>query len=320
MAEIKNFTDFENITYCGNEAQEIFSKMLYNSDLAATGITMMPNVKSKQKLYTGEIGDVWQKYTCPFTPSGEASLAESYIEPAEIKVNLENCYDAFWPTFLVEQTKIGLQGGIPQTFFDWFFNNELLTKMEKEYQELFWKGDEDYSEETKKYLSVTDGVEKKLKNSDAEQVSGTKFTVDNILAQVEGVVMKAIENAAEQDVDADNYVIFMNHSDVKLLEVALGKESANILTTSVFSNYYRSGNDIYVLGHKVVRTEQSRNTVIMGPVRNIVLGFDQWGDHITYKLIDLRETTGDNAFRVLALANIAVGIVLPELFVYLSAE
>lgn len=320
MAEIKNFTDFENITYCGKEAQEIFSKSLYNSDLANTGVTLMPNVKSKTKLYTGEISDVWQKYSCPFTPSGEASLAESYIEPSEIKVNLENCYDAFWPTFMVEQTKIGLQGGIPQTFFDWFFNDELLVKMSKEYQEIFWKGDTDYSEETKKYLAVTDGIEKKLKNSDAEQVAGTKFTVDNILAQVEGLVTKALDNAAEQDVDSDDYVIFMNHSDVKLLEVALGKESANILTTSVFSNYYREGDTIYVLGHKVVRTQQSRNTAIIGPVRNIVLGFDQWSDRVSYKLIDLRESTGDNAFRVLAIANIAVGVVLPELFVYLSAN
>ena len=55
--------------------------MIYDLDLANSGITLRDNVKGKEKLYTGKVGDVWQSYTCPFTPSGEASLAESFIEP-----------------------------------------------------------------------------------------------------------------------------------------------------------------------------------------------------------------------------------------------
>ena len=34
---------------------------------------------------------------------------------------------------------------------------------------------------------------------------------------------------------------------------------------------------------------------------------------------DMRETTGDNMFRVLAISNIAVGIVFPEGFVFAKA-
>ena len=37
----------------------------------------MDGVKGKMKMYTGEIGDVWQAYSCPFTPQGAASLAEN---------------------------------------------------------------------------------------------------------------------------------------------------------------------------------------------------------------------------------------------------
>lgn len=312
-----NFIDVENLTYCGKEANEIFSKMIYDLDLASSGITLMDNVKGKQKLYTGEVGDVWQAYTCPFTPSGEASLAESFIEPVRIKVNMENCYDAFDNTYFVEQTKITLDGGIPETFANWFFNEKLTPKMSKEYQEIFWQGDTAHAEETKKYLKVTDGIEKRLEDAEGvNKINGAKFTVDNVLAQVEAAVVGAIDKATELDVDSDDYVIFMNHSDVKLLEMALGKQSAQILTTSVFSNFYREGDNIYVLGHRVVRTMQSRNSIIVGPVRNIVLGYDTFDSHTQYKLIDMRETTGDNMFRVLALSNIAVGLVLPELFTY----
>ena len=60
---------------------------------------------------------------------------------------------------------------------------------------------------------------------------------------------------------------------------------------------------------------QSKNTIIFGPARNLVLGYDTYDSHLEWKLIDMRNSTGDNMFRIIAISNIAVGIVLPELFV-----
>lgn len=311
-----DFVNVASLTYCGKEAQEIFSKSVYNLPLAGYGITLMDNVKGKQKIYSGESGDMWQAYTCPFSPSGSATLAESTIEPVRIKVNLENCYDKFDNKYLVEQTRITLDGGIPQTFSDWFFNTQLLPKMEKEYQQIFWQGDTDYVG-SHEYLKVIDGVEKQIKESEATLIEAAgAITVDNVISQVEAVVMKALEVAATEEVDTENYKIMMNYADLKLLEVALGKETAGNLTVSIFKNYSKNGDTINVMGFDVVPTMQSRGTILMGPANNLVLGFDTFDSHTEYRLIDMRETTGDNSFRVLALSNIAVGIVLPELFVY----
>ena len=309
-----NFIDVSGLTYCGKEAQEIFSKDIYDIDLRQYGITFMDGVKGKMKMYTGEIGDAWQLYTCPFTPAGATSLAEAFIEPAAIKVNQENCYDTFWNTFLVDQTEISLRGGIPQTFADWYFA-KLRQKMAKEYQEIFWKGDEDYSASTKTYLKAVDGIEKQLdENSGVTKVSGATITVDNAVAQVEAVIMKGLEVAGNAEVDTEGYKIFMNHQDVRLLEVALGKICCPN-KESIFANYARQDGRIFVMGYEIVPTMQSKNTIIFGPARNLVLGYDTFDSHIEYKLIDMRETTGDNMFRVIALSNIAVGIILPELFV-----
>lgn len=313
-----NFIDLSNLSYCGKEAQEIFSKDIYDIDLRQYGITLMDGVKGKMKMYTGEIGDAWQLYTCPFTPKGAASLAEAFIEPAAIKVNQENCYDTFWNTFLVDQTEISLRGGIPQTFGEWYFA-KLRQKMAKEYQEIFWKGDVAYTGATKTYLKAVDGIEKQLNgNTAVTKVTGAAMTVDNVISQVEAVIMKGLEVAGEAEVDTEGYKIFMNHQDVRLLEVALGKICCPN-KESIFSNYGRENGRIYIMGYEVVPTMQSKNTVIFGPVRNLVLGFDTFDSHIEYKLIDMRETTGDNMFRVLAISNIAVGIILPELFVYSKA-
>ena len=311
-----NFINVSGLTYCGKEAQEIFSKDIYDIDLRQYGITFMDGVKGKMKIYTGEIGDAWQLYTCPFTPAGAASLAEAYIEPAAIKVNQENCYDTFWNTFLVDQTEISLRGGIPQTFSEWYFD-KLRKEMSKEYQEIFWAGDTGRTATTKVYLKAVDGVEKKL---DAAIPSGNSitlsaFTVANVLAQVEEAIDKAIEAAATAEVDTEGYKVFMNHADVRLLEVALGKICCPN-KESIFSNYARENGRIYIMGFEVVPTMQSRNTIIVGPSKNLVLGYDTFDSHIEYKLIDMRDTTGDNMFRVLAISNIAVGIILPELFVF----
>lgn len=311
-----NFIDLSNITYCGKEAQEIFSKDIYDIDLRQYGITFMDGVKGKMKLYTGEIGDAWQLYTCPFTPAGAASLAESFIEPAAIKVNQENCYDTFWNTFLVDQTEISLRGGIPQTFGDWYFD-KLRKKMSKEYQEIFWQGDTARTATTKVYLKATDGVEKKLSAlPSGNKVALSAITVDNVIAQLEAVITKGMDVANAAEVDTEGYKVFMNHADVRVLEVALGKVCCPNSVNQVFANYARENGRIYVMGYEIVPTMQSRNTIIFGPVRNLVLGYDTFDSHIEYKLINMRDTTGDNMFRVLAISNIAVGIILPELFVY----
>ena len=310
-----SFIDVSGLTYCGQEAQTIFSQDIYELPLYDF-ITFMDGVKGKVKLYSGEIGDVWQEYSCPFTPDGEVVLSEDYMEPAAIKVNLEECYDKFWNTYLVEQTQISLRGNIPQPFSEWFFD-KLRKKMSVEYQEIFWKGDTGYTGTTKAFLKVTDGVEKQLddKVPSGNTISGSVFTVDNIVAQVEAAVMKAIEVAAAAEVDTENFKIMMNHNDVRLLEVALGKDCSCNNSGQIFNNYARNNGRIWVMGFEIIETMQSRNTIIVGNPKNLFLGYDTFDSHLEYKLIDMRETTGDNAFRIIAISNIAVGVLYPELFV-----
>lgn len=311
-----NFIDLSNLTYCGKEAQEIFSKDIYDIDLRQYGITFMDGVKGKVKLYNGEIGDAWQVYTCPFTPAGAASLAESFIEPAAIKVNQENCYDTFWNTFLVDQTEISLRGGIPQTFGEWYFG-KLRQKMAKEYQEIFWQGDTARTATTKAYLKVTDGIEKKMAALPADnKYTVTAFTVANIIEQVEAIILKGIDVANAAEVDTEGYKVFMNHADVRVLEIALGKLCCGNNINDRFANYGRENGRIFVMGYEIVPAMIGKNKVVFGPARNLVLGYDTFDSHLEYKLIDMRETTGDNMFRVIALSNIAVGVIMPELFVY----
>ena len=303
-----NFVNVENLIYCGKYAQEIMVKELYESNLRGYGFTYMPGVKYKQELVTGEVGNLFQAYTCPFSPSGDVVLSQSWITPVVMKVNLEECYDAFWDLYMGEQTEISLNGGIPQMFFEWFFQSRLLVELRREYEDVFFNGDTAYSG-SKNYLKLADGLIKQMgADAKTKHVQATAFTVDNILTQVE-----AISLMVPEDVVLDDYKIFMNINDVRVLKAALGKNSP--LSVDIWSNFTREGERVYVNGFEVVPTLQARNSIIMGPAKNIVLGYDVADSEVQYKLIDMRETTLDNTFRVGVITNIAIGYAYPELFV-----
>lgn len=305
-----NFVQVNNLTYEGEYAKEIFVKNLYESKLKQMGITYMPGVKGKQQLVSGEVSDLFQKFTCPFEASGSATLAEKWIEGVPMKVNLEQCYDSFWPTFMAAQTEVSLNGGIPQSFFEWFFNDMLIKELGKEYEQIFWNGDK--TNGATDTLKIADGLVKQLNaDSKVNKITGSALTVDNIVAQVEAVALKGIEAAA--DTDMTDYKLFMNVNDVRLLNVALAKEA--ILNTQVWANFGREGDKIYAYGFEVVPCMIAKNNIVLSPAKNLVLGYDIADSEVSYKIIDMRQTTLDNTFRVGVITNIAIGYVYPELIV-----
>lgn len=301
-----NFADLGNINYCGKEAQEIFVKDLYESNLKGYGIRYMSGVKGKTQLMSGEVGELFQAYQCPFTPEGNVTLSEQWIEPTAIKVNLEECFDSFWNSFLVEQTSVSLNGGIPQTFYDWFFNNVLQKELRKEYEEIFWNG----GLGGKSYLSLAEGIVKKVsEDENSVKVTSATLTTANILGIV-GEVASAIN---DMEVDTEGYKIFMNHMDYRKLITALGNESP--LTTAVWANFSKQGETVYAYGYEVVPCRIAKNNILASHPLNLVLGYDVDNSDIQYKIVDMRETTLENMFRVGVITNIAIGVVYPELTV-----
>ena len=270
----------------------------------------MPGVKGKQQLVSGNVSDLFQKFTCPFSASGEAVLTEKWIEGVPMKVNMEECYDSFWSTFMAAQTEVSLNGGVPQAFFDWFFNGVLVPELGKEYEQIFWNGDK--TSGANDTLKIADGIVKQLNaDSKVNKVAGATLTVDNIIAQVEAVALKAM--AAASETEMEDYKLFMNVNDFRLLKVALAKEA--ILNTQVWANFGRDGEKIYAFGFEVVPCLIAKNAMILAPAKNLVLGYDIADSEVSYKMIDMRQTTLDNTFRVGVITNIAIGYVYPELIV-----
>lgn len=303
---ILNFNAPDNLMYKGKEANEIMSKPIYESDLYSYGITYRPGVKGKEQLIMGEVSELFQMYTCAFSPSGEVNLSEQWIEPFTMKINLQECYDAFWPSFMAEETRRAYVGeNIPRTFFEWFFNDMLIKQMKREYEEIFWNGD---TESGAGILKLGDGIVKKLANTEVKKVTGAVLTVDNILDQI-----TAVAALADINVDDSEYKIFINKGQMKILKTALGNEK--IFNNYVWNNFTKEGEKVYAYGFEVVPTRIAKDVILLAPNKNLILGYDLESDQTSFQILDLSQVTGDNEFRVIAMCNMAVGLVYPELMV-----
>lgn len=304
-----NFVAPENIKYVGKQANEIMSKPIYESDLYSYGITYRPGVKGKEQLIHGEVGELFQTYTCAFSPNGDVKLTEQWIEPFEMKINLQECYDKFWPSFMAEETRRAYVGeNIPRTFFEWFFNEMLIKEMKKEYEEIFWNGDKASTGATE-YIKLGDGVVKQVNAATGStKITGAVITVDNVLDQI-----KAVAEKADINVDDEEYKIFMNKGQMKVLKTALGNEK--IFDNYVWNNFTKEGDKIYAYGFEIVPSRIAKDVILLAPRKNLILGYDLESDQTAFQILDLSQVTGDNEFRVIALCNMAVGIVYPELMV-----
>lgn len=97
----------DNTTYTGVDAEGFYAKALLGSEALNSVLTTIPNVKSKIKLATWDLGTIVQDDDCDFTPSGEGTLAQKSFTVDAKKVNLEYCIQTFEANYLSEKLRAG---------------------------------------------------------------------------------------------------------------------------------------------------------------------------------------------------------------------
>ena len=305
----------DNITYVGQQATEIYTQQLFDIPIVAQdAINVLVDVRGKRQLLSGKVKSWFEKYQCAWHNTTESSLSEKWIETEVIDLAGEFCYGEFFQTYLTEALRVSINHNQDVTpFTEWLFDH-LRKEMSRAYQELFWRGD---TTSQKKEIKAVDGIEKKLEASaKVEKIDGAAFTTDNILNQVKAAVKKAIDLAGAAQIDTADHKVYLNWNDYKYLEMALGDLCCEVRGDRVFSNYTLSNGQISIYGMPVVKTMQSPNTVIVAPAKALTLATDIFDSHITYKVVDMRETNLDDVLRWRAISNLGTGILFDDLIVY----
>ena len=305
----------DNITYVGQQATEIYTQDLFNIDIVAQdAINVLVDVRGKRQLLSGKVKAWFSAYDCSWKNTTESSLEEKWIETEVIDLGGEFCYGEFFQTYLTEALRVSINHNQDVTpFTEWLFEH-LRKEMSRAYQELFWRGD---TASEKKEIKAVDGIEKKLEASaKVQKINGAAFTTDNILDQVKAAVKKAIDLAGAAKIDTADHKVYLNWNDYKYLEMALGDLCCEVRGDRVFSNYTLSNGQISIYGMPVVKTMQSPSTVIVAPAKALTLATDIFDSHITYKVVDMRETNLDDVLRWRAISNLGTGILFDDLIVY----
>jgi hypothetical protein len=90
--------------YVNKEAEGWYSKAIL-MDGFKSSLTQIPNVIVGQNLARLDVGNVLQPWTCTFSSSGSANLSEKPATVKAIKINLEECKDVLWTSYLANQLR-----------------------------------------------------------------------------------------------------------------------------------------------------------------------------------------------------------------------
>jgi hypothetical protein len=296
-------------TYAGDALKAYILKALIGGEtLSTTGISVETNVKFKRKIKKLASTGIVQEGSCEFSPTSGMTISEGVLEPQSIKVNESLCFDEFDNLWDSADMAAGQHAqNVPAELTN-AITTEFTNQASKEIEELIWQGNTDGSTGTIKDL--IDGYEKILTATGATgsvKVSGTTLTTSNILTEL-NKVYNALPSGVRKK-GKDNLVIFMSYEAAALYEMNLQAQGVN---TSADSGVMK----VYGIEIKPVGGLSNSNTIVIGARNNFYVGTDLQSDFNEIKLIDMRETTGDDAVRFIMKMKIDVTIAYANEVVY----
>ncbi len=273
-------------TYYGKDADGFYSTALIKGT-SKENFTLIPNVKSKVKMASINLGTIVQEDGCSFNASGDATLAQKTLEVCDLKVNLEICTETFWSTYLAEKSRAGSNNNEIPADFNTYLVDLIAKKTASELENTVWKGNQSSSP----IVGICDGLIKEmLADGTVVDVAGATLSTSNIVSKLEAVYA-VIPDAIINEPDMR---IFVSVSAAKLYKQA----QAAVATGN--GTYYIGGKELDFLGIKIVECPgMPANTMVAAQVSNIWYGTDLLSDENSVKLIDMSSTTGDNTVRFL---------------------
>ena len=188
-------TDFTH-TYAG---KELLTEVFYQPQHDGSGqnpfdlYRVMSDVKTKKKIYVVQkLAKIVQADTgCGFSASGNNSIQDRIIDPVKLKVNLEECEDAFNETIFAEAQKSGVsRADLTGTAIEQILLTATARGIREDLVKMAWFGNAasadsfygNFDSFFEKILSGTSGTTKLDLNSSATYEAGGALASDGALA------------------------------------------------------------------------------------------------------------------------------------------
>lgn len=288
-------------TYAGDALKKyILAAIIGGETLSTTGISVETNIKYKRKIKKLAASGVVKAHTCNFSATSGVTITEATLEPQKIKINESICFDDIYELWDSADMAAGANNeNLPQSLVDGLVEG-YIGQAAKEVEEAIWQGNATGS--TGSIKDLFDGYEVIL-NAGGTSVTSTALTVSNILTEA-NKVYAALPAGVMKKAKGD-LVWFMSHKAAALYEMNLQAQGIN---TSAMGGVL----SIYGIEVKPVGGLSSDNYMALGARDNFYVGTDLESDFNEIKLLDQRETVGDDKVNFVMKAKIDVAIAYPN--------
>jgi hypothetical protein len=296
-------------SYVGDALKKyILACMLGGETLSTNGISVQTNVKYKRKIKKIGIGDVVQCGSCDFTPTSGVTITEAVLSPCESKINEEICFEDLYQLWDSADMAAGIHNeNVPQSLADGL--TEAYTKVAaQEIEKAIWQNDDTATGTT--FCACFDGYECQLAAGGVTGGTGATLTVSNILTHLNAAY--ALVPACVLAKPKNELVIFMSHKAFSLYEM-------NLATQGVNTSIQAGVPTLYGIEIKPISGLSNDNIIVIGARDNFYIGTDLESDYNQIKVIDMRETTGDESVRYIMKWKMDVAIAYPGEVVYYNA-
>lgn len=273
------------VSYSGKASFDFFSPALYNNDMLKL-FTVIDGVKNSINLPQVSLSGLTTTDACGFTDAGNIALAPRVLTTCSYKINKEICASDLEPGFLSERLRAGSWGAIaPSEFTDYLI--DLMTEtISNDVQNLMW-GATGTCSGILYELGATGGTT--FSNGVVGVTAAAGVTAGNVIVEL-GKVYSAVPNnvmstkkvvmIVSQEI-ASAYALAQANVSGGLFMV--GQKELNFLGVPMFVAPYLP----------------ARRMLALDPA-NIVIGVDMLDDTQEIKVIDVSDTLGYNAVRLVA--------------------
>ena len=293
-------------TYAGEHKNQIISAALLSGNtLGNGGLTVRPNITSKEVVRRLETDSLVRGGSCDFTDTSTVTSTERIIEPKELQVNLELCKKDWVDDWNGIQMGYSAFRNMPSSIQDYIVQH-VASKVASATETSIWQGADGAND--------YDGFEALLAADanlpTANEVTGITVTAANVIDEL-GKVVDAIPSALYGNEDL---AIYVSQNVFRAYKRALGGFGASGLGAN---GYMAQGNNQninieYFDGVKIFMANGlSANTMIASEKSNLWFGTGLQSDYNQVKILDMAELDGSQNVRVIMrfLAGVQYGVV-----------
>ena len=276
----------DNTTYTGKDLAGFYSVALLTGNTKSL-IRLVPNVKSKVKLGSLNLGNILQADSCDVPESGTYTLAQKTLEVCDFAVNIPLCAKDYETNYLSETLRSGsnVEANFPDGFMGYLMKL-VAEKISEQTEALLWAGDTAASPP-----ALCDGFVKKfLADSDVlDCASPTTLSASNIVTE-----LTKVYNKIPYTLNKANIKCFISPSAATFYKQYLVTNFPALMAWNSADQALK-----FIDLELVVSNGMPASTMVACDPNNLWFGTDLMNDENELIFIDDKKITGQKTARIM---------------------